>query len=99
MDLLSDEAQVELCSVGLEIVLILTQDRCTVCTKHTIGYHRLINSFGRTRWNLQVTWVVWNIVLVRLEIVLLFMQDWCTVCVERTIGLKIVLEAPDGTPR
>jgi hypothetical protein len=28
---------VELCSVHLEIVLILTQDRCTVCTECTIG--------------------------------------------------------------
>jgi hypothetical protein len=28
---------VELCSVRLEIVLILTQDRCTVCTERTIG--------------------------------------------------------------
>jgi hypothetical protein len=26
-----------LISVRLEIVLILTQDRCTVCTEHTIG--------------------------------------------------------------
>jgi hypothetical protein len=24
-------------SVRLEIVLILTQDKCTVCVKHTIG--------------------------------------------------------------
>jgi hypothetical protein len=28
---------VELYSVRLEIVLILMQDRCTVCTKYTIG--------------------------------------------------------------
>jgi hypothetical protein len=28
---------VELCSVRLEIVLILTQDRCTVYTERTIG--------------------------------------------------------------
>ena len=27
----------KLVSVLLEIVLILTQDRCTVCAKHTIG--------------------------------------------------------------
>jgi hypothetical protein len=37
MDLLSDEAQVELYSVRFEVVLILTQDRCTVSTKRTIG--------------------------------------------------------------
>jgi hypothetical protein len=37
MVLLSDVCLVELCSVRLEIVLILTQDRCTVCTRRTIG--------------------------------------------------------------
>jgi hypothetical protein len=37
MVLLSDVCLVELCSVRLEIVLILTQDRCAVCTKHTVG--------------------------------------------------------------
>jgi hypothetical protein len=34
-----------------------------------------------------------------MEIVLILMQDWCTVCVERTICSKIILDAPDGTPR
>ena len=24
---------------------------------------------------------------------------WCTVCAEHTIGSKIILDAPDGTPR
>jgi hypothetical protein len=37
MVLLSDVGLVELCSVHLEIVLILTQDRCTDCTKRNIG--------------------------------------------------------------
>jgi hypothetical protein len=37
MLLLSDVGLVELCSVHLKIVLILTQYRCTVCTEHTIG--------------------------------------------------------------
>jgi hypothetical protein len=46
--LLVDEAHVDACLVHLEIVLILTQDRCTVCTERTI---RLRNCFGRTRWN------------------------------------------------
>jgi hypothetical protein len=26
-------------------------------------------------------------------------QDSCTICAECTIGLKIILDAPDGTPR
>jgi hypothetical protein len=37
MVLQSDVGLVELCSVRLEIVLILTQDRCTACTERTIG--------------------------------------------------------------
>ena len=37
MVLLGDEAQVKANSVRLEIVLILTQDRCAVCVKRTIG--------------------------------------------------------------
>ena len=37
MELLGDEAQVEARLVHLEILLILTQDRCMVCAKHTIG--------------------------------------------------------------
>jgi hypothetical protein len=37
MVLLSNMGLVELCSVRLEIVLILKQDRCTVCTERTIG--------------------------------------------------------------
>jgi hypothetical protein len=37
MVLLSDMGLVELCLVRLEIVLILTKDRCMVCTRRTIG--------------------------------------------------------------
>ena len=36
MVLLGEEAQVDLGSIYLEIVLILMQDRCTVCMEHTI---------------------------------------------------------------
>jgi hypothetical protein len=46
-----------------------------------------------------VTWVAWNVVLVRLEIVLVSVQDRCMVCTEHTIGIEIVLDALDGTPR
>jgi hypothetical protein len=53
--------------VLLEIVLILMQDRRTVCAECTI---RLENHFGRTHWNSEVMWVIWNLTLVRLEIVL-----------------------------
>jgi hypothetical protein len=34
-----------------------------------------------------------------LEIVLVLVQDMCMVCAEPTIGSKIILDAPDGTPR
>ena len=42
---------------------------------------------------------MWNLVSIRLEIVLVLVQDRCTVYAECTIGSKIVLDAPDGTPR
>ena len=46
-----------------------------------------------------MTWVVWNVVLVRLEVVLASVQDSCTVWTNCTIGSEIILDAPDGTPR
>ena len=39
------------------------------------------------------------LVSVGLEIVLNLTLDRCTVCAERTIGSKIILDAPDETPR
>jgi hypothetical protein len=35
----------------------------------------------------------------RLEIVLILAQHSCSVCTNRSIGSKIILDAPDGTPR
>ena len=37
MEFLGDVGHVESRLVRLEMVLVLTQDRCTVCAKHTIG--------------------------------------------------------------
>jgi hypothetical protein len=48
MVLLSDEGLVELYSVHLEIVLILTQDRCTVCTEHTISIEIVLDAHDGT---------------------------------------------------
>jgi hypothetical protein len=62
-------------------------------------YHRLINSFGHTRRNSYVTWVVWNLILDCLEIVLVSVQDRCMVCTEHTICSENVLDVPIGTPR
>jgi hypothetical protein len=82
--------------VCLETVLVSVQDRCTVCTEHTIAIEIV---FDTTRWDSLETRLKWNLGSVRLEIVQLLMQDWCVVCVERTVGSEIVLEAPDGSPR
>jgi hypothetical protein len=49
MVLLGDEAQVEARS-NLEIVLILTQDRCMVCAERTIGLEIILNAPDRTPW-------------------------------------------------
>ena len=46
-----------------------------------------------------MTRLKWKLVSVRLEIVLFLTQDRCTVCVEHTMGYKIVLDAPNRTPR
>ena len=49
MVLLGDEAHVEyLVLVNLEIVLILTQGRCTVCTKYIIGSEIILGAPGAT---------------------------------------------------
>ena len=66
MVLLGDEARVKALLVELEIVLILTQDRCTFCAKHTIGSEIVLNvpdgTLGPTRLNSEVTWVMWNVI-------------------------------------
>ena len=50
MVLLSDEAQLELVLVHLEIVLILTQDRCMVCAECTIGSEIILDTPEGTPW-------------------------------------------------
>ena len=37
MELLGDVGHVESRSVRLEMVLVLVEDKCTVCAKHSIG--------------------------------------------------------------
>jgi hypothetical protein len=84
-----------LVSVHSGTVLVLEQDRCTVCTKPTIG-SKIV--FRRTRWYSYVTRLKWKLVLIYLEIVLNLMQGRCIVYAECTIGLAIILDANDGTP-
>ena len=43
MELLGDMGLVESRSVRLEMVLVLVQDRCTVCAKRTIGSDILLD--------------------------------------------------------
>jgi hypothetical protein len=44
MVLLRDKAQVETLLVRLEIVIILSQDRCMVCAEHTIGLEIVLDA-------------------------------------------------------
>ena len=77
----------------LEIVLILTQDRCTVCVERTIGLEIVWDTPDGTMW------VIWNLSSFHLETVLVSVQDRCMVCARLTIVLEIVLDTPDGTTR
>jgi hypothetical protein len=43
--------------------------------------------------------VKWKLDSDRSKIVQILTQDRCMVCAERTIASKVVLDAPDGTPR
>jgi hypothetical protein len=48
MVLLGDEAQGEARSIPFGVVLILTQDRCTVCVEHTFGSKIVLDAPGGT---------------------------------------------------
>jgi hypothetical protein len=67
----------------LEIELILTQDRCTVCAEHTIGSEIILDApDGKSL----VAWVMWNLISVHLDTMLVSVDDRCMVCAKRTIG-------------
>jgi hypothetical protein len=85
-----------LVSFCLEIVLILTQDRCMVCAECTIGSK---NRSARPRWYSLVMWAMWNLFSFHLEIVLVSVRDRCMVCAKHTIDSEIILDAPDRPPR
>ena len=44
MELLGDVGHVESRSIHLEMVLVLVQDRCTVCAKHTINSYIVLDA-------------------------------------------------------
>ena len=86
MELLGDVGHVESHSVRLEMVLVLVQDRCTVCAKRTTGSDivlthpmELFGDVGHVESR-----------SVRLEMVLVLVQDRCTICAKRTIGSDII---------
>ena len=50
MELLGDVGHVESRSVCLEMVLVLVQDRCTVCAERTIGSETILDAPVGTPW-------------------------------------------------
>jgi hypothetical protein len=48
MELLGDVGQRKLVSISFEIVLISTQDRCTVCAEHAIGSEIILGAHDGT---------------------------------------------------
>jgi hypothetical protein len=74
---------------------IQVQDKCTICTKRTIGSEIVLG----IPIILLGEWVMWNLVSVHLEIVLVSVQYRGTVCTINTIGSEIILDAPDRTSR
>ena len=84
-----------LASFRLETVLVSVQDRCVVCTRHTIGSEIVLDALHCTlgeKAQVEAHFGLSNIVLI-------LTQDRCMVFVKRSIGSKIILHAPDGTPR
>jgi hypothetical protein len=73
----------------MEIVLILPQDRRTVCTECTEGLEIVLDEPDGTP-------IMWKLISVRLKMVLVSMQDRCMFCAKLTIGSEIVFDAPDG---
>jgi hypothetical protein len=83
----------KLVSVRLDIVLVLMQDRCTVCTEHTIGLEIILDApdillgdMGQAEAHFDPFKDSFNPV-----------QDRCTVCDECTTGMETALGTPDGT--
>jgi hypothetical protein len=91
-------------SVRMDIVLILTQDSCTVCAERTTGSAIILDAPKgdedqvEARFRPECT-IASEVILVHLEIVLVSLQDRCSVCTKHTVGSEIILDAPDSTPR
>jgi hypothetical protein len=84
----------KLVSFHLEIVLILIQDRCTVCAERTVSSKsfwthpmELLGDMGHVESRFGP-----------FEIMLVSVQDKSIVCTKCTLASKTVLDAPDRTP-
>jgi hypothetical protein len=85
------------CGISLLSVWRKCYYRFKIGAQFASMYHRLCNHFGHTRWSSLVTRLKWKLCLFGDSANLT--QDRRTVCVKRTVGSKIILDAPDGTPR
>jgi hypothetical protein len=85
----------KLISVYLEIVLILTQDWCTVCAERGISLEIILGARDGTLG----VWAKWMLISIHLGTVLISTHDSCMVRIVHAIGLEIIISAPDGTPR
>jgi hypothetical protein len=81
--------------VHLEIVLILTQDRCTVCAERSIGSEIVLEAPVELQGDVGHVELRFS----TFGDVVSVGQDRCTVYAKLTIGSEIVLHGPDGTPR
>jgi hypothetical protein len=87
MVLLDHEAQVQARFSPFGDMLIMTQDRCTVCSKHTIGSKFVLDTP--------------NVLLgdeAQVKAHFGLFGYSANLDAERINGLEIVLDAPDGTP-
>ena len=75
--------------VHFEIVLILTQNRCTVRINHFL-MHPMLHRGDEAQVVAHFSPFGDSVILT---------QDRCTVCIEHTIGSEIVLDATNGTHR
>ena len=82
----------KLVSVGLEIVLVLTQDRCTVCAERTIGSETILDAPNVHLGDEAQLVARFSPFGDRV----ILMQDRCMDCTEHTIGSEIILDAPNG---
>ena len=79
---LGDEAQVQPRFCLSDIVLILTQDRCTVCVERTIGSKIILDAPDRLLGDVGHG----NLSSFHLETVLVSVQDRCMVCTRHRLS-------------